>query len=278
MTLNSLITQESLTALSPFLERHPLNEGFRWIDHVGPRRLLTDRQIDSYDRDGYVVLENVFSDQIIESVVDTLASLAGKAEQFHDATFTIRPAVEAKVLRAFCAMEVFRDLCHDLLGNNVRLYWDQAVYKRPGRTSFPWHQDNGYQYVEPQQYLTCWVALSDASEASGCPWVFPGIHRSGTLQHRPSEYGMTCVAPTHSSTDLLAGARVVPVGAGGIVVFSSLTPHATGPNRTLDERRAYILQFAPDGAETVSEEGRRPCTSAAQFPILIDGVAAPELA
>ena len=43
----------------------------------------------------------------------------------------------------------------------------------------------------------------------------------------------------------------VPVRAGTIVVFSSLTPHATGHNITGDVRKAYILQFAPDGAVAV---------------------------
>ena len=41
----------------------------------------------------------------------------------------------------------------------------------------------------------------------------------------------------------------VPAAAGSIVVFSSLTPHMTGPNTTDDVRKTYILQYAPDGAE-----------------------------
>src|SRR5207253_10129368 len=36
--------------------------------------------------------------------------------------------------------------------------------------------------------------------------------------------------------------------AGSIVVFSSLTPHATKRNTTDDVRKAYILQYCPDGA------------------------------
>ena len=47
-----------------------------------------------------------------------------------------------------------------------------------------------------------------------------------------------------------------PVAAGGAVVFSSLTPHLTGPNLTDDVRKAYIVQYAPDGAETYDAEGR----------------------
>ena len=43
------------------------------------------------------------------------------------------------------------------------------------------------------------------------------------------------------------------MGKGGIVVFSSLTPHLTGPNTTDAVRKAYILQYAlPDGATIVT--------------------------
>ena len=36
--------------------------------------------------------------------------------------------------------------------------------------------------------------------------------------------------------------------AGSAVVFTSLTPHATRRNITNQVRKAYILQYAPDGA------------------------------
>ena len=39
-----------------------------------------------------------------------------------------------------------------------------------------------------------------------------------------------------------------PARKGDVVVFSSLTPHRTGPNLTGQVRKAYILQYAPDGA------------------------------
>ena len=143
-------------------------------------------------------------------------------------------------------------MCADLIGPDVRLYWDQAVYKKPGTESpFPWHQDNGYAFVEPQQYLTCWVALTDATEDNGCPWVVPGLHRRGTLAHEYSDIGFVCLRDP-------ADAVAVPVRAGSIVVFSSLTPHSTGPNRTDEVRKAYIVQYAPDGAAVVRPEPGGP--------------------
>jgi ectoine hydroxylase-related dioxygenase (phytanoyl-CoA dioxygenase family) len=137
---------------------------------------------------------------------------------------------------------VFSDLGRDLLGPAVRLYWDQAVYKKPGTEApFPWHQDNGYGFVEPQCYMTCWIALTDATKESGCPWVVPEIHRMGTLEHWTTPLGYRCLDENPP------GAEPIEAPAGSIVVFTSLTPHATGANRTQGVRKAYIVQLAIDG-------------------------------
>ena len=109
-------------------------------------------------------------------------------------TFTVHLVARCPEARRFAADPVLADLCHDLVGDDVRLYWDQAVYKKPEPArEFPWHQDNGYAFLEPQQYLTCWVPLTDATVDNGCPWVVPGVHRLGTLQHEPSAVGLQCL-------------------------------------------------------------------------------------
>ncbi|MGH7949680.1 MAG: phytanoyl-CoA dioxygenase family protein, partial [Candidatus Binataceae bacterium] len=147
----------------------------------------------------------------------------------------------------------------------VRLYWDQAVYKKPEYLKpFPWHQDNGYTYIEPQAYLTCWLALTDATLANGCPWVVDGGHLRGTLKHWTTELGHVCRADDGPE------ATPVPARAGSIVVFSSLTPHRTGPNLTRDVRKTYILQYAPDGARIV-ESGVLCDAPDRQYAILQDG-------
>ena len=46
-----------------------------------------------------------------------------------------------------------------------------------------------------------------------------------------------------------ADSVVLPLKAGSIAVFSSLTPHSTGPNLNNNIRKAYILQYAPEGSE-----------------------------
>jgi ectoine hydroxylase-related dioxygenase (phytanoyl-CoA dioxygenase family) len=240
--------------------RHPLNSGFDWAPPRPPFVRIDEGQAASYDDNGYFVIEGAFDADSVAGVAAEIDPFEQELEQWlrlsrggksfiaraDEITFTTHLVTRSDLLRSFVATSILADLCTDLIGPDVRLYWDQAVYKKPHTgASFPWHQDNGYAFVEPQQYLTCWIALTDATEDNGCPWVVPGLHKMGTLRHDVTETGLVCL---QDPPDPVA----VSVGAGGIVVFSSLTPHCTGPNRTDDVRKSYIVQYAPDGAEVVT--------------------------
>lgn len=265
---------------------HAWNRDFSWRRPVGEFRRIRADQDRSFDEDGFFVLEDAFDAATVARLIEEIDPFEARVESFlrtrpdgklfiaraDEITFTTHLVARSAFLRAFTHHPVFRDLVHDLIGPDVRLYWDQAVYKKPGtRANFPWHQDNGYTFVEPQAYLTCWVALSDATAANGCPWVVPGLHRDGTLAHEVSDLGLVCFDEPPRE------AICAPVRAGGIVVFSSLTPHATGPNTSAETRRAYIVQYAPDGAATLrrDERGeitREPCTAPErQYAVLRDG-------
>jgi phytanoyl-CoA hydroxylase len=235
---------------------HPWNQDFHWPEHKGPFRLVTPEQADAFDRDGFFVLEDAFDPATVREVVEAIEPFDAEVLEFlrtrPDGRFSIAGVDTVSIalhlvtrsprLHAFAAHDVFVGLGHDLVGPDVRLYWDQSVIKQPhGSEPVLWHQDNGYTYVEPQAYLTCWVALTDATIDNGCVWVVPGVHRRGTLTHRDTPIGFECFADP-------PGAVPVPVRAGSVVVFTSLTPHTTGRNATDERRIAYILQFAPDGA------------------------------
>ncbi len=235
---------------------HPRNTGFAWRDTPRPGRRLTDDQIAQFDAEGFVKLDGVFTAAELAEVATAIDPLEAEHEALVRAsgntlrlssldaiTFTTHIVKRSPVLRAFAAHPALKEICRDLIGPDVRLYWDQSVYKKSGKPQeFPWHQDNGYTFTEPQQYLTCWVPLADVDEENGCPWIAPGLHHQGTFAHWPTPIGLKCLEDA-------ADAVCVPAKAGDVIVFSSLSPHRTGPNlRAGTVRKAYILQYAPDGA------------------------------
>lgn len=263
------------------LERHPLNAEFEWESPPGPFRRLSDEQVAQFDRDGYVVVDDLVDVATRHAVTAEIDGFEAEVEAFLKTqpdermtiaeagalTFTVHIAARSPVLRALVSSPAMTDLCHDLIGPDVNLYWDQAVYKKPEKPRrFPWHQDNGYTFIEPQQYLTVWLALTDATLDNGCPHVAPGLHRLGTLAHHyVAPLGYECFESPPAE-------EIAPVKAGGAVVFSSLMPHLTGPNLTDEVRKAYIVQYAPVGAYTRTDNGDVPCDDPKrQFAVLRDG-------
>ncbi len=217
---------------------------------------MTGDQVASFDRDGFFVLDRAIEADTLAKLVAQLADGVAAVEEFLTKVPGGRLSVAGRdtqivaphqVLRSrwvaeFCRSPLLAGICRDLVGPQVRLYWDQAVYKTPASAEpVLYHQDNGYTFVVPQAYLTCWIALTDATPDNGCVKAIPGIHRHGTLAHRETPIGMECDIDERAAVEL-------PVRAGSIVIFSSLTPHATGLNRTDEARRAYIVQYARDGA------------------------------
>jgi phytanoyl-CoA hydroxylase len=237
---------------------HPWNKEFEWRCTSGPFLRLTRNEAASFDREGFLVLRGVFDQETISEVREatdeleaandrSLAESSGRSgiSERGAITFSSHLVTQSALLKNFALNRVFGEVSADLLGQDVTLYWDQAVYKKPEKPRrFPWHQDTGYIFVMPQQYLTCWVPLVDATPENGCPNVAPELHLFGTFRHRYIDsLGWECFAEPPGET------IPVPVSAGDIVLFSSLTPHLTGPNITTEVRKAYILQYAVAGTE-----------------------------
>jgi ectoine hydroxylase-related dioxygenase (phytanoyl-CoA dioxygenase family) len=245
---------------------HPLNRDFAWRDASrSGLRGLTPEQVDAFNAEGFFVYRGAFTPEEIAEVTAAIDPLERATDAYVEKekggrhrlsatgaiTFSAHIVAKSPALQAFARHPAIKDICNDLIGDDVRLYWDQAVYKKTQKPQeFPWHQDNGYTFIEPQQYLTLWIPLVDVDEENGCPWIAPGLHRLGTLEHWITDLGFVCLP---SAPDAVAA----PARAGDIVVFSSLSPHRTGPNlRQGTVRKAYILQYAPEGAVTRLPDGR----------------------
>jgi phytanoyl-CoA hydroxylase len=198
----------------------------------------------AFTTDGFFVAPDVFTaaecDDITAHVEQAAFELAlGETD---DGPLSYRPMMHlaSPALTAVAADPRWAPIVLPLLGTgDARLYWEQAVAKPPqARTELPWHQDNGYTPLLPEEYVTCWLALDDAEVDNGCLWVIPGSHRRGTVRHHNG------TGPFRVGHDGPAADGVpVPVRRGSVLVFSSLLMHRSGPNTTDRPRRAWIIQY-----------------------------------
>ena len=169
--------------------------------------------MEQFDAQGFVVLPSLVD-------AETLARVRAETDRFEDETATFLASVDSgriaiaesgaitftthlvarsEALRALSLHPTIAGICADLVGPDVNLYWDQAVYKKPEKPRrFPWHQDNGYAFVEPQQYLTCGWRSPTPRSPTAARWWRPGSTGSARSPTPTSTRwgGSACATPT----------------------------------------------------------------------------------
>jgi len=212
----------------------------------------TAADLEAFRTDGFFLAPDVFTDEECDAIVADVEQAAFELAlgEASDGPLSYRPMMHlaSPSLTAVATDRRWGPIVLPLLGTgDARLYWEQAVAKPPqARTELPWHQDNGYTPLIPEEYVTCWLALDDAQVDNGCLWVIPGSHRAGTQPHHAGAGPFRVGLDATGDDDGIA----VPVRRGSVLVFSSLIMHRSGPNTTDRHRRAWIIQFCPAEARS----------------------------
>jgi len=230
-------------------------------------KVLSQEQVNGFRENGYLKIGKLLDDETVELLrrqYDHEFDLArsGKSS-FRNLAIDQTDDLEAKnkaekqmlQIMQMCERNIhFRkliyndrvlDIAEDLIGPNVQLFHDQALFK-PARQGGPvfWHQDNGYWKCAPANLISCWLTLDDVDLHNGAMQVIPGSHLH-PLEHEKSK-----------STDILfdiesrvdsSKAMVIDLPAGGAMFHHCQTLHYTGPNTTDRQRRAFVIHFMPPG-------------------------------
>jgi len=217
---------------------------------------LSREQVTAFRERGYFNLGRIFDESRLAELRSAYDAALAKPMRIGEpgkSKFEYGPLLQLRspALRRFATAREIVEPLLELLGPDVRLYWDQAVSKPPGTGSeTPWHQDNGYGAVVPAEYVTTTLALDPMTLENGCLWIQPGSHRAGPVPHRDTGgfFQIGYEGPE-------AG-EPLELAAGEVGVFSSLTMHRAGPNPTSHPRRSWVIQFIP--AAAIHGDTRRP--------------------
>jgi ectoine hydroxylase-related dioxygenase (phytanoyl-CoA dioxygenase family) len=224
---------------------------------------LTQEQVDFFFQNGYLRYGKILEDAEIESLrreYDRVFAEANTNKQFNNLADNNRDAAAAKtapkqmlqILNMFEVSLPFRRLVHDdrlldivqdLIGSNIMLFHDQALFK-PARTGGAvfWHQDNAYWKCAPANLVSCWLTLDDVTRENGAMQVIPGSHLK-PAHHDPSKATNALIEAQVDESQ----AVVVDLPAGGCMFHHCQTLHYTQPNVTQRQRRAFAIHYMNPG-------------------------------
>lgn len=198
-----------------------------------------------FARDGYVVIRGLLSPPEVERLAAEIEQapelepgpnpLTLDTMRFASNLFYGSPA-----LRHLLADPSILGPVREILGPEVWVRWDQAVWKGPGAPLFPWHQDNGYTELAAE-HVQVWLAMTSMNADNGGLAVLPGAHLE-RFDHRWIGNHVECFSPAEAER---RGAVCIDAEPGDAVIFSSFLPHATAPNCTQRTRLAYVAEYLP---------------------------------
>ena len=118
------------------------------------------------------------------------------------------------------------------------------LFGKPARvgTEVPYHQDNAYFNLVPDDAHTIWVALADSTVENGCVRYIEGSHKLGNLPHRASGVKGNSMG----LVEMPAGAGPEICGIvrrGGAIVHHCNTIHRSEPNRSDRDRPGLLFVF-----------------------------------
>lgn len=226
-----------------------------------PVKRLTIEQRRHYERDGYVVVPDVFPAEELEAIdreIDRLITIPGVEAGPRRAGWIYDVARKSEITRRFAEDERLLALVEDVVQPGIAIHSTKLVTKLPHSQDIcHWHQDEAF-YLKPDDPATyskarmsVWVPLQDADEHNGCLWVVPGSHRWGIDDWTWQETG-TCQKRINRHEWAEQHAIPLPVKAGSVVLFSAWTWHHSKNNQTDRIRRAFIVSYqeatVPKGA------------------------------
>lgn len=211
-------------------------------------QLLTDQQIQDWNRDGYLgpldVLTATETEDLRAYFDELLAATFAEGKD----SYSISSAhlKHARVWDLLTHPKLV-GYVSDLLGENVIGWGSHFFCKMPGDGKrVDWHQDCSYWPLTPTKAVTVWLAIDDADLGNGGMEVYTGSHTKGLIDFETSEASSDNVLDQVVLHPEEHGEhRFTPVAAGQVSIHSDLLVHGSAPNQSDRRRCGLTLRYCP---------------------------------
>lgn len=240
-------------------------------------RVVTDQDIETYDKDGIVCLRGVFDPHWIDLVARGIdrnmaepgprgGSLTPKDEPgdyFKDANVWQRIPEYVEYINESPAGQIVASL---MQSETARMFIETTFVKEPETKEIaPWHQDQPYVCIDGDHCCSIWMPIDPVKKENGMAFV-PGSHRWGTWYSPRNFFGANSERKFKGTLwepapEIDENPDKYPVNSwdmepGDCVVFQMLTLHASRPNHSeTTRRRAFSTRWVGDDATYAVRDG-----------------------
>ena len=205
---------------------------------------LTSEQLKQYEEEGYVAPIDVLSKEEANEVKEEIELIEKKWPDELEGLGRNYIHLISPVFDKVCNNTKILDAVESLIGKNILICGTTLFVKNPNEKGFvSFHQDAKYIGLEPYNWVTAWVAITDANEENGCMRMWSGSHKND-LQYHNQKFDENNLLTRGQTVENVPMNETKPVilKAGQISLHHPKVVHGSGLNKSKDRRIGFVIQ------------------------------------
>ena len=205
---------------------------------------LSSNQLKQYENEGFVSPINILSKEKAKEIRNEIELIENKIPGELEKSGRYNAHLISPLLDEVTHNSKILDAVQSLIGENILVCGTTLFIKNPNEKGFvSYHQDAKYIGLEPHNWVTAWVAITDSNEKNGCMRMWSGSHKDKLKEHDQKfnegnllTRGQTVNnVPKEKTTSLI-------LEAGQMSLHHPTVVHGSELNKSNDRRIGFVIQ------------------------------------
>ena len=205
---------------------------------------LSSNQLKQYDNEGFVSPINIFSKDKAKEIRNEIELIENEMPEELKNSGRYNAHLISPLLDEVTHNPKILDAVQSLIGKNILVCGTTLFIKNPNEKGFvSYHQDAKYIGLEPHNWVTAWVAITDSNENNGCMRMWSGSHKDNLKDHdqKFNEGNLLTRGQTIKNVPKKETTPLV-LEAGQMSLHHPKVVHGSEVNKSNDRRIGFVIQ------------------------------------
>jgi len=206
--------------------------------------VLTTDHLKDYNNHGYVAPIDVLTTKEAYEIRKELEEIEHRWPNELDGLGRNYVHMISPVFDKVCHNTKILDAVESLIGKDILICGTTLFIKNPNQKGFvSFHQDAKYIGLEPHNWVTAWIAVTDSNEENGCMRMWSGSHKNNLQEHNQKfDEGNLLTRGQTVENVPIAETKPVILKAGQMSLHQPTIVHGSGLNKSNDRRIGFVIQ------------------------------------
>ena len=205
---------------------------------------LSSNQLKQYRDEGFVSPINIFKSQKAKDIRNEIELIENKIPGELEKSGRYNAHLISPLLDEVTHNSKILNAVESLIGKNILVCGTTLFIKNPNEKGFvSYHQDAKYIGLEPHNWVTAWVAITDSNEKNGCMRMWSGSHKDDLKEH-DQKFNEGNLLTRGQTVKSVPKEKTTPIilKAGQMSLHHPAVVHGSEQNKSNDRRIGFVIQ------------------------------------